>query len=326
MRVFKKFINVLAVLMVAAAPILVIANAQEIEDWWKLRDYSAPAAVAKLADEDTMTTKARNLFYVNHPELMSDKATLRQFCTRNEQTIVLGCYHGNDNGIAIFVVSDPKLDGVEEVTAAHEMLHAAYERLGQSEKDRVNGMLEDYYKNGLTDSRVKDVMAQYQKTEPNDVVNEMHSVFGTEVSNLPPALEDYYKQYFADRKTVFNFSDQYESVFTQNENQLKSMKNQIDNLKAQLKSDKAEIDSEQDSLAAESKRMDSLRDSNRTQDYNAAVGPYDARVASLKSLISSYNANVDKVNSLVEQYNSLAYAQENLYESLDTRVQTQAAQ
>jgi DNA repair exonuclease SbcCD ATPase subunit len=158
------------------------------------------------------------------------------------------------------------------------------------------------------------------------VVNEMHSIFGTEISALPVSLENYYKRYFNNRQAVTDLSDQYEAVFSQNKQQLDSLKGKIGQLKTELNGDKSVIENEQDALLAESRRMQSLLSSGRTAEYNSAVGPYNARVAHLRSLISAYNSKIKQVNSLVEQYNSLAYMQEDLYKSIDTRVQSQSVQ
>ena len=56
------------------------SRARAIEDWWKLRNYTAPANVAGLAREDTMTAAARHIFYVNHPALVASASTFRQDC------------------------------------------------------------------------------------------------------------------------------------------------------------------------------------------------------------------------------------------------------
>jgi hypothetical protein len=101
-------------------------NRQNIIDWWRLWNYQAPAAIAQLATQDTMTAYARRIFYVNNAALDS-KTVFSKQCPNNggEQTIVLGCYHSNQAGIFLLGVTDPRLNGVEQVTAAHEMLHVA---------------------------------------------------------------------------------------------------------------------------------------------------------------------------------------------------------
>ena len=105
---------------------------QDIYDWYRLRGYQAPSQVAKLATETTMNSDSRRLFYVYRPQL-NDRVAFNQNCTHDEQTIVLGCYVSNV-GIYLFDIHDPRLEGVEQVTAAHELLHAAYDRLNKKKK------------------------------------------------------------------------------------------------------------------------------------------------------------------------------------------------
>jgi len=94
-----------------------------IFDTWRLRDYSAPDAVVALADATAMKDSARRLFYVYHPAIL-DKADFNTYCRDNEHTIVLGCYR-TARGIYIYDVADPRLNGIKEVTAAHELFHGA---------------------------------------------------------------------------------------------------------------------------------------------------------------------------------------------------------
>jgi prefoldin subunit 5 len=326
MSYIKKLLAIVFVLLLVATPVYAVANFQDIEDWAKLRSYTPPSQISQITSQDNMTAAGRHLFYINHPELVSDKKGFRQECPQSEQSIVLGCYHSTESGIAIFDVSDPRLNGVEQVTAAHEMLHAAYDRLSSRDKTSVNNELLDYYNSGLVDQRIKDTINGYKKTEPNDVINEMHSIFGTEISALPAPLENYYKKYFTNRSAVTGFSGQYESVFTQNQAQLNGLKNQIDQLKVQLTALKSTIQNQETALAAENSRMQNLSNEGQTDEYNSSVDSYNAKVFNLRSLIAKYNTSVQKVNNLVDQYNALAYTQESLYSSLDTRLQTQTTQ
>jgi hypothetical protein len=326
MRNIKKLLAMVIALLLVAAPLYAATNLQDIEDWAKLRNYAAPAEITQIASEDGMTATARHIFYINHPKLIPNKVGFRQECPQSEQSIVLGCYHSTELGIAIYNVNDPRLNGVEQVTAAHEMLHAAYDRLNADEKKTINNELVDYYSNGLADQRIKEIISGYKKTEPNDVINEMHSIFGTEIRALPAPLEKYYQNYFINRSSVAGFSGQYESVFTQNQTQLNNLKSQIDQLKLQLNALKSTIQNQETALAAENRRLQNLSNQGQTDEYNSSVDSYNAKVISLRSLIANYNANVQKVNSLVDQYNALAYTQESLYSSLDTRLQTQTDQ
>jgi len=296
-------VNLLVLLLIFLAVFSLIAfNRQNIFDWWKLRGYQPSTAVAGIADQDTMTPYARKIFYVNHP-IINDKTTFVKVCPNNggEQTIVLGCYHSNQAGINLLNVTDTRLNGVEQVTAAHEMLHAAYDRLSSSEKKNVDNLLTNYYENGLKDPRILATIAAYKKSEPKDVVNEMHSVFGTEVANLPPTLEQYYAKYFTNRQAVIALAGAYESEFTSrqatvsaDDTKLVSLKSQIDALEEDLKNRQSVISSKQQDL-------NNLRNSGDFAAYNAAVNPYNA-------LIDAYNYEITRVQGLVDQYNSLLEA------------------
>jgi hypothetical protein len=276
-------------------------NRQNLYDWWQLRNYNPPAPVSKLAALDTMTDYGRRVYYVNHPEIQ-DKQPFKSTCPNGggEQTIVLGCYHGGQSGIFLLNVTDSRLDGVEQVTAAHEMLHAAYDRLSPSEKQRVNSLLNDYYSNELHDKRLIDTVNAYKKTEPNDVVNEMHSIFGTEVGSLPPALETYYRKYFTNRAQVATFAAQYQAEFTSRQNQVAADDAKLAVLKQQITAINADLDSKSNEITARQKALLAQRTAN--------VAAYNAGVPAYNSLIDSYNNQLARLKSIIAQYNQLVTA------------------
>lgn len=288
---------------------------QNVLDWWRLRAYAAPAAVAQLAADDSMTTKAKHLFYVNRPVVTAGAAFTSHCPAGSEKTVVLGCYVGNDAGIYIYAVSDARLDGVEQVTAAHEMLHAAYRRLSHSERQKVDGMLTDYYQHGLTDQRIKDTIDAYKQSEPDDVVNEMHSVFGTEVPNLPPALEQYYAQYFTVRSKVTALTARYQGEFTSRQaqvaaydTQLKTLSQQITANEAQLNQQKAMLQTQRNQLQAERSSGQAGAYNSDVASYNQAVRDYNVQLQATKALISQYNDIVDKRNAIALEEQQLSQA------------------
>jgi len=274
-------------------------NRQNIIDWWRLRNYQAPAAIAQLATQDTMTAYARRIFYVNNASLDS-KTVFSKQCPNNggEQTIVLGCYHSDQAGIFLLGVTDPRLNGVEQVTAAHEMLHGAYDRLSGSQKQKVDAMLRDYYDHDLHDPRILATMAQYKKTEPNDVVNEMHSVFGTEIAKLPSGLEQYYQRYFTNRSQIAAYGAQYEAEFTSHQALVNQDDAQLAGLKQQIDTTQADLNSKQAVIAARQSSLNGLRTSGDINGYNAGVPAYNV-------LVDDYNAEVARIRDLTSQYNVL---------------------
>ncbi|MEO8105079.1 MAG: hypothetical protein ABI602_01955 [Candidatus Saccharibacteria bacterium] len=297
-----------------AIVLVAVFNLQAITDWLALRNYQPPAALAALAEQTTMTPEARRVFYVNHPELNS-KAAFGNFCPsdQREKTIILGCYHGNQHGIFLLDVSDPRLSGVEDVTAAHEMLHAEYDRLSSRERGRVDAMLQAYFDNDLHDQRIIDTIAAYRTSEPKDVVNEMHSVFGSEVATLPSDLAQYYQRYFTNRAAVVAYAATYQDEFTsrqtavaQDDRQLTALKIQITNGQDGLKARQATITSTQKTLLAARDRGDSTLYNAGVPGYNAMINDYNSQVEAVRTAIESYNALVTSRNAIALEEAALA--------------------
>jgi hypothetical protein len=322
----RHYFSVALAVVILASPFLVWGKQQAIADWWKLRGYTPPTTVVSLANSDTMTAEARHVLYVNHPQLVTDSANFRQDCTVSEQTIVLGCYHSSQDGIYIFSVKDARLSGVEQVTIAHEMLHAAYDRLSSSERERIDGLLNDYFTHNLHDQRILDTINSYKKTEPKDITNEMHSVFGTEISNLPKSLENYYNQYFTQRSAVVSFALSYENEFTSRITQINSYDVQLSRLKSQITAEKQGLDELLNQLNSDRARLDSLRSSGQSAEYNAAVPGFNSEIATYNGGVESYNSDIASYNSVINIRNSIAKDLRSLDNAIDTRLTTQSAQ
>ena len=294
----------------------VYANQQRIIDWWKLRGYTPPAAVATLATEDTMTEYARHLFYVNKPVLVAGGAFTASCPVGGEKTVVLGCYKSGDSGIWLYDVTDARLTGVEQVTAAHEMLHAAYMRLSRAERTRIDGLLQDYYKHGLSDSRVKLTIAAYQKTEPDAIANEMHSIFATEVAELPASLETYYSRYFSNRAAVTAFTQRYQGEFTSRQDQVKAYDAQLAVLKSSIESGQSTLQSQRASIDAQMSQMEQLKSNREYTAYNAQVPVYNQLVNSYNRLLTTTRDQIAEYNEIVEKRNATALEERQLVQAL----------
>lgn len=294
-------------------------QAQRILDWWRLRGYTPPAAVSALADKTTMTAYGRHLFYVNRPQLLEGDAFNEKCRSEAEQSIVLGCYIGGDHGIFLFNVTDERLSGVVETTAAHEMLHAAYNRLSSRERRRVDAMLESYYKNGLKDERIKRTIDAYRQSEPRDVVNEMHSIFGTEIATLPSDLETYYQKYFVHRSTVTAMAARYQAEFTSRRDQAKAYDDQLAALKKTISANQEELKSQRSTIESEYARLQQLRTSEDAAVYNARVDAYNAKVNTYNALLNETQAKINAYNAIVEKRNALALETRELTQALSSQ-------
>ena len=311
-----KFGSVVIAFILWGALFAAIAQRQALADWWKLRGYTPSASVATIASDDTMTDYAKHLFYVNRPDVIQSRSNFAAKCPLDvEKTIVLGCYVENDNGIYLYDVQDERLNGVVEVTAAHEMLHAAYARLSADEKQRVDNLLTSYYQNDLTDPRLKKTFDAYKKSGA-DVTNEMHSIFGTEVTSLPPALETYYKQYFTNRQAIVEEANRYEAEFTSRAARVAAYDTQLATLKQTIDANKASIAQQLAELRALEETMNAQKASGDTAGYNANVVRYNRMVDAYNTLLVATKRDIEQYNTIVDARNAIASEERALVKSL----------
>lgn len=319
----NKSLSLITTLVILALPAVAFWQRLAIFDQVRLYGYNAPSAVAQLASDTTMLPSMRRLFYVYHPAI-ENKTDFNASCREDEQTIVLGCYI-DTRGIYLLSVSDARLTGVEQVTAAHETLHAAYARLSSGERSKVDAMTEAAFA-GLNDQRITDTVALYRKQDPTVVPNELHSILGTEVATLPPDLETYYKRYFSDRAKIVAYSAQYEQAFTDRKNQVAAYDAQLATLKTQINNLQATLTTEAATLSDERNRLNGLKSSGQIAAYNSAVPGYNDSV-------NNYNANIDALSRMVDEYNAIvpvrngiASEEQDLVQAIDSRTSVPAHQ
>ena len=125
---------------------------------------------------------------------------------------MLGCYYSGVNDLFILRVDRADLTGIMPVTAAHEMLHAAYEQLSAPRKAEIDTMIAEFLATTPT-PRIQETLAEYDADDPSVHESEAHSLVGTEVRVLPPELERYYSRYFDDRSAVVTMFEGYQQVF-----------------------------------------------------------------------------------------------------------------
>jgi hypothetical protein len=314
-----------AVILAALVALLALAgfNRQSIQDWFKLRGYQPPAAIAQLASQDSMNGYTRHLFYLNKPQLLGSVNGFRKYCPEDKNTIVLGCYHPGQNGIFIYNVADPTLAGVQQVTAAHEVLHAVYARLSGNDRQTLDSQLNDYYKHGLTNQRVLAEIRIYQQTEPNAVLDEMSCTFGTELPDLPPALEAYYKRYFTDRSAIVAYEQQYEGAFSSRQNAIRADDSQLSVQKQQITSQEAALGYQLNQINSDRAHLNSLMASGQTAAYNAAVPGFNNEIRTYNQGVDALQSDIAAYNQLVAARNQLAGQLTTLASAIDTRLTPQ---
>lgn len=266
-KLLKALLNLAVIGVIIAGSYSLYLYRHDIQDWWVLRDYQPSAEIAQLADEASLNEQGKKIFYRANPEISADRTQLMQQCRiSDETTIELGCYIST-NKIYLLDIQQPELDDEMAVTAAHEMLHAAYDRLSYSERQTINAELERFYST-ITDPKLKERLAVYAKLDAGDQLNELHSILPTERATLSPQLERYYGRYFTDRQLVVAANARFNQTFD-------GLKAQIDALDADIKAAKA--------------RMNAQLARGQVVAYNAQVPVVNAKITTYNNKVDQYN-------------------------------------
>ncbi|MBC7512508.1 hypothetical protein H7142_02515 [Candidatus Saccharibacteria bacterium] len=218
---------------------------QNVVDAIQYYQYDPTPLVKSVATDAGLTDDAIFTFYATHPSIESSEM-FNQHCKRQEaDSPILGCF--TMNRIFIFDVSDERLKGIKVVTAAHELLHAEYERLPDTEKRRLQSLLEKAYAS-VNDEKLDARMKYYEKTEPGQSINELHSIVGTEFETISPELEAYYARFFKDRAALVKLQKQVESTFESLSREADQLVEQLETLASKINSDTSQYNNDTESL------------------------------------------------------------------------------
>lgn len=314
------FIASLIVLVVSiAAATLLFFNRQLIVDQLSVWQYRPSEAVSGLAHRASMSDKGEFYFYATQPTIESAQTFNEKCAKKEENTAILGCYNGRN--IFIYDVTDPKLDGIREVTAAHEMLHAAYDRLSGNEKDKINALLEVEYEKLKSNAEFAERMAFYARTEPGERANELHSIVGTEVASISPELETYYKKYFDNRSALVALHEKYASVFLALQKRSDEIARQLEAMAASIDAQSASYNNAIEQLNTDIDAFNAKSASggfNSQAQFQAERNALLARAGQLERSRSSINALITRYNELRKELETIASQSEALNRSINS--------
>lgn len=311
--------NFIASVVLVLISLAVFNSRQLIIDQINVWQYEASTEITSLAERSGMSDNGKFLFYASKPQLDGTQ-DFNNECDRIENTTsILGCY--NNFKIYVYDVIDTQLDGIREVTAAHEMLHAAYQRLGDSEKAKINSLLEAEYKKIENNSDYSDRMAFYARAEPGERANELHSIIGTEVGSVGQDLEKYYSQYFLNRQNVVDLYKKYSSVFVNLKNHANDLTVQMDALSKKVSDDTTQYNKDAVLFSSDVSSFNiraNNGDFSSQYQFNKERNALVARMNSLEEARISIDNNIKKYDALLDEYNSIASESKKLYNSIDS--------
>ena len=328
-------------------------NQDMLLDWLNVKPQASSPDIERLATATAMTRSAQRIFYRQDPTIEQRREFLKTCSKVPVKGVMMGCYsrRGSVGKIAIQVVTEPRLQGMMEVTAAHEMLHAAYDKFSQSERDRLTPLLESAVTR-VKDERLLKVLNQYKADDRERYLNELHSHLGTEISNLgEPELEKYYQKYFTNRQQTVSFAVKAGSTLRVIDERAEVLKPEIDRLEIDLKARRVELDSTESQSKSSSQRLEEqssalsqIRENaenglangdrstgliakfeNQRTRFNDAVEVHNAQVRERQVKIDSYNNIAVDYKKKVDEYNQLGHNERSLFDSLREKDSTHPA-
>lgn len=309
---------IIGVFGVIAAALLL--NRQLIIDQITVWQYKPTAEVAAIASTASFSENGTFVYYASQPSIESTQL-FNDACGRTEQTTaILGCY--SSDRIYIYNITNEKLAGIKEVTAAHEMLHAAYQRLSDADKQSVNALLEVEYEKLKNDQKFAERMAFYARSEPGERENELHSIVGTEIASVSPALETYYKRYFTDRQKTVALYTGYSAVFKQiNERSTElssSLKVLAAKIEAATNSYNTSVKSLNQDIAAFNAKASTSGGFSSQSEFRAEQSALTGRAASLDAERTAIAADLATYRAQRAELESISAESAELNQSIDS--------
>ncbi len=302
-----------------ALAIAVFMQRDFIADSIRAYQFTPDAAVASMPAETGMSERGKLLFMASHPKL-DDTQQFNTVCENTEKnSMVLGCYF--DRTIYLYNVDNKEIAGIEEVTAAHEMLHAAYDRLSASERAAISEPLLAKAEELKSVDEFQARMKAYESLSAEDQLNELHSILATEVRDLPDELESYYAKYFTDRSKTVALYEQYADVFRQLQNETEQLAKSLDALAVEINTRGEAYTQATQQLARDISGFNQRAQSgefNSEYEFNAERGALVMRSQQLDIEYRSLQGMIASYDSQKRRYDAVATHLHELTNSLDS--------
>lgn len=280
-------------LVILALAVLVGCIVLPKVDWVYWRDrvlawqYEPTSEITTIENNLKLTDYGQVIFLASHP-VLEDNANFNAHCeSYNVDVSILGCYTGGTIYLYDIDTASTGLDGITESTAAHELLHAVWERLSETDKSSLTASLETVYAENT--DQLADELDAYTEDER---LEEIYTRAGTEIKNLPETLESHYARYFTDQDAVVDFYESYSATFDELQAEFEALTVEMDELYAEIEAAKAEIETlaETDVTAANAL----VRTTNqKIVRYNELVEEYNQNILRTQELNAAVNSNVN---------------------------------
>lgn len=296
---------------------------QQIRDHFSAIAFDPTPRVSEVLEDLRLTDSGERIFLATHPTVDGSQ-NFNEQCAgvdHSEEGHVLGCF-AHDR-IHLFDVTDERVTGIVEATAAHELLHATFSRLGEGDKSALTAKLrQEYDRLIVTDSELRERMSVYEHLSDAAFVNELHSVLGTEVKELSGDLEAHYAQWFQDRGAIVNAFASYHAVFVDLQRQADELRDEMTALRADVEQRKEDYGAAVEQFNADaatfSARNERFEFSDAPEEFDSVRADLEWRRVQLEETLVGLEADIDRYNALRDQLTALSEVSSSLDQHLNS--------
>lgn len=295
----KSIRSLIGSVVLLAVIVLAFYFHQAIIDQVTVWGYRPSVAVSALAARDDLSAEGKFLFYASRPAIET-RQDFNKACGDHELSkAILGCYDGRN--IYIFDVTNKELDGIKEVTAAHELLHAAYQRLSSSERANVDNLLKQELQKLSSDKTFQARIQVYGDLSPAVYLDEMHSVIGTEIASVGSALENHYQRYFLDRAQIVTLHSQYSTVFSKLQSDSTQLVTKLNNLATAINTKTTSYNAAATELSAD---IEAFNSRAKVKGGFATKSDFDQARQALLNRVSNLTTERKQLEAMISEYQS----------------------
>ena len=297
----RHYLRWIMLVVILVAVVAVALNREWLYDWYRGLIYQPTAEMVGIREKLELTGRGEFLFGAAQPELNTAEE-FNENCRKDESEVaVLGCYT-NEN-IYVYNITDEKLDGIRELTTAHELLHAVWARMDESVKKDILPTLEQVYKDNA--DVLKEDIEVYTEAER---LEEIFVRAGTEIKNLPDGLEKIYAEIFEDQDKIVEYYEQYIGVFRNIKARMEVLSAEMETLSEEINEKTEEYIKQANQLEADIVSFNSCAEVagcfRSESDFSTQREMLIARQDGLGVLNDEINMLINKYNVMVDEYNA----------------------
>ena len=309
-KVIKRTLGCVIAAALICLVILAVNFKQEVRDFFSAQGFDPSPRAVEVLNELELTPRGERIFLASRPTIDGSQHFNTQ-CSgvdHSESGHVLGCFA--DDRIRLFDVTDERISDIVEVTAAHELLHAAFARTSETERKELSLELQNAF-DELTanDSTLIERMSVYEHLPEAAYMNELHSVLGSEARTLPANLEAHYATLFENRDTLIDRFDKFHAVFNRMKLQGEALEQEMTGLRSSIEQRNIEYDALVNEFNADAAlfraRNERFEFSNNVTEFETIRSELAARRDALDAMLTGIQTDINHYNDLRAQLEEL---------------------